>query len=164
MNFAIYFHGQAELKIFYYFLFNWRELLITVWYDIFSHHFIKRLSLQRGGNSLLASELVSLLSTYFFKNSNVVAKIKFAVIHQTKYKFYGLIYWNFLCDTLFLSVRYIIHVLKIDIVALQVLGLGLGVDFVFPLSQEHGQEQQEQEQQKEQQPPPKFLERNSTRG
>ena len=42
-------------------------------------------------------------------------------------------------------------------VKLQVLGLGLGVDFVFPLSQEEQQEEQ-------QEPPPKFLERNSTRG
>ena len=40
------------------------------------------------------------------------------------------------------------------IVKLQVLGLGLGVDFVFPLSQE---------QQQQQEPPPKFLERNNTR-
>ena len=47
-------------------------------------------------------------------------------------------------------------------VELQVLDLGLGVDFVFPLSQE--EQQQEQQQQQQQQPPPKFLERNSTRG
>ena len=40
--------------------------------------------------------------------------------------------------------------------------LGLGVDFVFPLSQEQQQEQQEQEQQEEE-PPPKSIRRGYTR-
>ena len=38
--------------------------------------------------------------------------------------------------------------------------LGLGVDFVFPLSQEQQQEQQEQQ---EQEPPPKSIRRGCTR-
>ena len=38
--------------------------------------------------------------------------------------------------------------------------LGLGVDFVFPLSQ---QQQQQQQQQQEQQPPPKSIRRGCTR-
>ena len=44
--------------------------------------------------------------------------------------------------------------------------LGLGVDFVFPLSQVQQQQQQQQQQEQEQQeePPPKSIKRGCTRG
>ena len=42
--------------------------------------------------------------------------------------------------------------------------LGLGVDFVFPLSQQQQEQEQEQEQQQEQQqPPPKSIRRGCTK-
>ena len=41
--------------------------------------------------------------------------------------------------------------------------LGLGVDFVFPLSQQEQQQQQQEQQQQEEEPPPKSIRRGCTR-
>ena len=41
--------------------------------------------------------------------------------------------------------------------------LGLGVDFVFPLSQKEEQQQEQEEQQQEEEPPPKSIRRGCTR-
>ena len=59
-------------------------------------------------------------------------------------------YWTNLKYTMSIKDNSILCCLKI-FVELRVLGLGLGVYFVFPLSQE----QQQQAQQQQQEPPPK---------